>query len=81
MTWCVLDAATAIDGAGVAALLKNLFTRPALSAEFYAVLMVVVDTCLAKWRCEASPRFTARAREELRIRLKAMGLGEWTLWN
>ena len=23
----------------------------------------------------------ARAREELRIRLKAVGLGEWTLWN
>ena len=23
----------------------------------------------------------ARAREELRARLKAMGLGEWTLWN
>ena len=80
--WCLLAAATADDADRMNVVLLNLTTRPNVSAELPNVLAVVVDTCLAMWRCEASPPFTERLKAELdRHNLTASAAMDWMHTN
>jgi hypothetical protein len=58
--WWTLSAAAGGDVARVRELLLGLSGRPAVSAELPEVLMRVGETCLARWRCEASPPYIDR---------------------
>jgi hypothetical protein len=53
--WCVLAAAVAGDDRRVNELVEQIISRPAVRDELTAVLPLVADTCLAKWRCATSP--------------------------
>jgi hypothetical protein len=77
--WLLLAAAVDNDSDRVGDLLSEVRKRPKVGASLVEAFgTTVVETCLGKWRCVASPRYTDRLRAQLdRLQLTPMGVMEW----